>query len=133
MGGQAESTRPTEDAAEKVRGGTSSDLTRRGLLALSALGIAAAGQRAALAASPEGQLTWAVHISLAPTWFDPAETPGMITPFLLLYALHDAMVKPMPGNAAEPCLAEVLEDGAGRAQLRVHRARRARSSTTARR
>ena len=30
----------------------------------------------------------------------------MITPFLLLYALHDAMVKPMPGNAAEPCLAE---------------------------
>jgi len=30
----------------------------------------------------------------------------MITPFLLMYALHDAMVKPMPGNAAEPCLAE---------------------------
>jgi hypothetical protein len=25
-------------------------------------------------AAPEGQLTWAVHISLAPTWFDPAET-----------------------------------------------------------
>ncbi len=90
------------------RSGTAppSDLTRRGLLALSALGIAAAGQRAALAANPDGQLIWAVHISLAPTWFDPAETPGMITPFLLLYALHDAMVKPMPGNAAEPCLAE---------------------------
>jgi len=82
------------------------DLTRRNLLALSTLGIVAAGQRAALAASPEGQLIWAVHISLAPTWFDPAETPGMITPFLLIYALHDAMVKPMPGNAAEPCLAE---------------------------
>ena len=82
------------------------ELTRRGFVALSALGIAAAGQRAALAASPEGQLTWAVHVSLAPTWFDPAETPGMITPFLLMYALHDAMAKPMPGNAAEPCLAE---------------------------
>ena len=27
-------------------------------------------------AAPEGQLTWGVHISLAPTWFDPAETPG---------------------------------------------------------
>jgi len=85
------------------------ELTRRGFVALSALGIAAAGQGTALAASPDGQLTWAVHVSLAPTWFDPAETPGMITPFLLLYALHDAMVKPMPGNAAEPCLAEALE------------------------
>ena len=106
MGGQARIDSSDRDAAAKVRGGTPSDLTRRSLLALSALGIAATGQRAALGASPEGQLVWAVHISLAPTWFDPAETPGMITPFLLLYALHDAMVKPMPGNAAEPCLAE---------------------------
>jgi peptide/nickel transport system substrate-binding protein len=57
-------------------------------------------------ASPEGQLTIAVHVSLAPTWFDPAETPGVITPFLTLYALHDAMVKPMPGNAWAPSLAE---------------------------
>src|SRR5947207_272597 len=89
-----------------------SDFTRRNLLALSTLGIVAAGQRPALAAGPEGQLIWAVHISLAPTWFDPAETPGMITPFLLLYALHDAMVKPMPGNAAEPCLAESVKAAA---------------------
>ena len=27
-------------------------------------------------AAPEGQMTWAIHVSLAPTWFDPAETPG---------------------------------------------------------
>ena len=58
------------------------------------------------AAAPEGQLTWAVHISLAPTWFDPAETPGIGTPFMILYALHDALVKPMPGNAMAPSLAE---------------------------
>jgi peptide/nickel transport system substrate-binding protein len=57
-------------------------------------------------ASPEGQLTWAVHVSLAPTWFDPAETTGIITPFMLLYALHDALVKPMPGNPMAPSLAE---------------------------
>jgi peptide/nickel transport system substrate-binding protein len=57
-------------------------------------------------AAPEGQLTWAVHVSLAPTWFDPAETPGMITPFMFLYALHDALVKPMPGNPMAPSLAE---------------------------
>ena len=58
------------------------------------------------AANPEGSLSWAVHISLAPTFFDPAETPGLITPFMVLYALHDALVKPMPGNAMAPSLAE---------------------------
>ena len=57
-------------------------------------------------AAPEGQLTWAVHVSLAPTWFDPAETVGIVTPFMFLYALHDALVKPMPGNPLAPCLAE---------------------------
>jgi peptide/nickel transport system substrate-binding protein len=57
-------------------------------------------------AAPEGQMTWAVHISLAPTWFDPAETSGIITPFMVLYALHDALVKPMPGNPMAPGLAE---------------------------
>src|SRR5262247_3447346 len=56
--------------------------------------------------APAGQMTWAVHISLAPTWFDPAETSGIITPFLILYALHDAVVKAMPGNPMTPSLAE---------------------------
>ena len=81
-------------------------LNRRQLLALGGFAALAGTADEALAASPDGQLTWAVHVSLAPTWFDPAETPGMITPFMLLYALHDAMVKPMPGQTAEPCLAE---------------------------
>jgi peptide/nickel transport system substrate-binding protein len=58
------------------------------------------------AAAPEGQLTWGLHVSLAPTWFDPAETPGAILPFLVLYALHDGLVKPMPGNPMAPSLAE---------------------------
>src|SRR5947209_13869045 len=65
-------------------------------------------------AAPEGQMTWGVHISLAPTWFDPAETPGIITPFMIMYALHDAMVKPMPGIPLAPSLAEswtVSRDG----------------------
>jgi peptide/nickel transport system substrate-binding protein len=57
-------------------------------------------------AAPEGQLTWAVHVSLAPAWFDPAETAGIITPFMFLYAMHDALVKSMPGNALAPSLAE---------------------------
>ena len=39
---------------------------------------------------------------------------GIITPFMVLYALHDAMVKPMPGKPLAPCLAEswsAAEDG----------------------
>ena len=56
--------------------------------------------------APEGQMTWAVHVSIAPTWFDPAETPGIITPYMFLFALHDAMLKPMPGNPMAPSLAE---------------------------
>src|SRR3990167_2882176 len=83
-----------------------SKITRRTAMALSTLGIVELGRGTAMAASPDGQLTWAVHVSLAPTWFDPAETPGIITPFMIMCAMHDAMVKPMPGNAAEPCLAE---------------------------
>src|SRR5215467_1161485 len=61
---------------------------------------------ASAAAASDGQLTWGVHISLAPTWFDPAETQGIITPFMVLYAIHDAMAKAMPGNTAAPSLAE---------------------------
>src|SRR2546430_12416065 len=55
--------------------------------------------------APAGQMTWAVHISLAPTWFDPAETSGIITPFMVLYALHDAVLKPLPGQLMTPSLA----------------------------
>src|SRR5512145_617604 len=57
-------------------------------------------------AAPEGQMTWAMHITIAPTWFDPAEHPGVITPMIPFYALHDALVKPMPGKAMAPSLAE---------------------------
>ena len=58
-------------------------ISRRGAIAGAALGVAAASlPRLAGAAAPQSQLTWGVHISLAPTWFDPAETPGIITPFM---------------------------------------------------
>ena len=62
----------------------------------------------------QSQMTWAVHISLAPTWFDPAEHTGIISIMKVLYAMHDALVKPMPGNAMAPSLAEswsVSKDG----------------------
>jgi len=57
-------------------------------------------------AAPEGTMTWGVHITLASRWLDPAETEGIITPFMVLYALHDALVKPMPAGLNTPSLAE---------------------------
>jgi len=86
--------------------------TRRGVLGFSAAAVV--GLPAIAGASPQGQITIGSHVSLAPTWFDPAETAGIITPFMMLYALHDALVKAMPGNAMAPCLAEsstVAPDG----------------------
>jgi peptide/nickel transport system substrate-binding protein len=58
------------------------------------------------AEAPAGQMTWGVHASLAPAWFDPAETTGISTPFMIIYALHDGLVKPMPGQPMAPSLAE---------------------------
>ena len=80
------------------------------LTALGLAGVRASHSRAA----PAGQLTYGVHISLAPTWFDPAETPALVTPYMCYYALHDAMVKPMPGELMAHSLAEswsATEDG----------------------
>jgi peptide/nickel transport system substrate-binding protein len=91
--------------------------TRRQVMAAGAAGALAGAPLATLAATAAaGTLTWGTHFSLAPTWFDPAETSGIITPYSVLYALHDAMVKPMPGQPSAPSLAEswhASEDGLG--------------------
>src|SRR5574341_872238 len=55
---------------------------------------------------PEGEMRWAFYVTVLPAWLDPAEVVGVITPFWVLYALHDALVKPMPGNHQAPSLAE---------------------------
>src|SRR5215475_4011995 len=57
-------------------------------------------------AAPEGQVTSLQAVSIATRWFDPAESEGIITPFIFYYALHDAVVKPMPGKPLAPSLAE---------------------------
>src|SRR5262245_62378766 len=59
-----------------------------------------------VAAAPEGTLTFAMHFSPVTRWLDPAEGESTITPYLLLYALHDALLKPMPGVGSGPSLAE---------------------------
>lgn len=82
---------------------------RKAVLAVSlALGLMASIPKPAHAqVKPEGELRYAVYVTLAPAWFDPGESPvGVLTPFWVLYALHDAMVKPMPGQLMAPSLAE---------------------------
>src|SRR6266852_388810 len=66
---------------------------------------------AAPAYKPEGEMRYAVYVTISPAWFDPAEvaTAG-ITPFWFLYALHDALVKPMPDNPMAPSLATAWQE-----------------------
>ena len=75
------------------------------LLVMAALAIALV-QKTAAQTKPAGELVYAMHVTLAPAWFDPAELPPQITPFGVLYALHDAMVRPLPGSRMGPALAE---------------------------
>src|SRR5258705_6637469 len=61
---------------------------------------------------PDGQLTVPFDVSIALTFLDPAETSGIGVPFVFLYALHDALMKPLPGNDMAPCLAESWKESA---------------------
>src|SRR5882757_2204335 len=62
---------------------------------------------AAAQTKPEGEMRFALYVTIAPVWLDPGETgPGNLTPFWMMYGLHDALVKPMPGNQMAPSLAE---------------------------
>ena len=59
-------------------------------------------------------MTWGLHVTLVSRWLDPGDTEGLITPFMVLYALHDALVKPMAEGLNTPSLAEswsVSKDG----------------------
>jgi len=77
-----------------------------GSLILSWLLLAGALDGASAQTKPEGEMRWALYVTLSPVWFDPGEVTGQLTPFWILYALHDALVKPMPGNMLSPSLAE---------------------------
>ena len=68
------------------------------------MGFVVGFQQGAQAQSPD-KLVFAYHVTISPSWFDPAETPAQITPFGILYALHDAVVRPLPGERMAPALA----------------------------
>ena len=73
------------------------------LCALLACGLVGSAEAQA---KPEGEMRWALYVTVPPAWLDPGEVQGFITPFWIQYALHDALVKPMPGNIMTPSLAE---------------------------
>src|SRR5256714_4015099 len=84
---------------------------KRLVIAVLAVAVLVANAQAqpgpAPATKPEGEMRWALYVTLAPAWFDPGEvTAGFITPFWVLYAMHDALFKAMPGNLMAPSLAE---------------------------
>jgi peptide/nickel transport system substrate-binding protein len=76
------------------------------MVLVAALVLGAGLTPASAQAKPEGEMRWALYVTLAPAWFDPAEVVGVLTPFWVLTAMHDALVKPMPGNLLTPSLAE---------------------------
>ena len=67
-----------------------------GVLAALSLSASAAG------AAPEGEMRWGIHISLAPTYFDPAETPGLTRPFMVLYGSYPDIDGLFQEQASEP-------------------------------
>jgi len=69
------------------------------------------GVSTARAAQP-GEAIMAWHVTIAPTWFDPSTAPPQITPFGMLYAIHDAMVRPLPGHKMGASLAESWRESA---------------------
>jgi peptide/nickel transport system substrate-binding protein len=60
--------------------------------------------------APSGQAVMAWHVTIAPSWFDPSTAPPQITPFGMLYAIHDALVRPYPGQKLGPSLAQSWEE-----------------------
>ena len=68
--------------------------------------LALAPAPAALAQGGPGEVVIAWHVTIAPSWFDPSTAPPQITPFGMLYAIHDALVRPQPGKKMAPSLAE---------------------------
>jgi len=79
-------------------------------LLLAALFLSVAGPSRAGEPAPSGQAVMAWHVTIAPSWFDPSTAPPQITPFGMLYAIHDALVRPYPGQKLGPSLAQSWEE-----------------------
>jgi peptide/nickel transport system substrate-binding protein len=84
-----------------------------GALSFALLALSAAAPLAA-EKEPAGRAVMAWHVTISPAWFDPSTAPPQITPFGMLYAIHDALVRPYPGEKMGASLAaswQESEDG----------------------
>jgi peptide/nickel transport system substrate-binding protein len=81
----------------------------RQFLLVAVVAFGAIASTAAVAA-PSGRVTIAWHVTISPSWFDPSTAPPQITPFGMLYAIHDALVRPYPGQKMGPSLAESWQE-----------------------
>jgi peptide/nickel transport system substrate-binding protein len=82
---------------------------RAGVVALSivaALLVLGGTVRAPAQSGSTGEAVIAWHVTISPTWFDPSTAPPQITAFGMLYALHDGLVRPLPGQKMASSLAE---------------------------
>jgi hypothetical protein len=70
-------------------------------MVVAAVDAVAAGPR-----PPEGQLTVGLNFTIAPTHLESSETTSVVTSAIVLYAFHDGLLKPSPGNPMTPALAE---------------------------
>lgn len=74
------------------------------------IGVALCAASPVAAGSPTGRVAIAWHVTISPSWFDPSTAPPQITPFGMLYAIHDALVRPYPGHKMGPSLAESWQE-----------------------
>src|SRR6516162_9113961 len=108
--------RPLASSPEKTKGSKGEDLVVRlrelrsrlalaGSLLLAVLVWDTALPVIATDPAPSGQAVIVWHVTISPSWFDPSTAPPQITPFGMLYAIHDALVRPYPGQKLGPRLA----------------------------
>jgi len=91
-------------SAQRVLWRLAFSLLLAAMLVLGAIAVSEA------APTPSGRAVMAWHVTIAPSWFDPSTAPPQITPFGMLYAIHDALVRPYPGQKMGPSLAESWEE-----------------------
>ncbi len=84
---------------------------RVGILLLVATALVLGAGREA-AGQPAGEVIIAWHVTIVPSWYDPSTAPPQITPFGMLYAIHDALVRPMPNQKMGASLAESWTESA---------------------
>jgi peptide/nickel transport system substrate-binding protein len=91
---------------EEAMGLARNRVSRRAVIVSLAAAPAIVRASAVRAAPAADTFVLAFHVTISPAWFDPSTAPPQITPFGVLYALHDALVRAYPGTKMGPALAE---------------------------